>query len=79
MTRLLLITERFAPDLGGLATSATRLVKTLSQLGVEVDVVSWSRYLQPGEVSPPTSLNGQPRVYRIGLYRHWDMTMPSIF
>ncbi|BAB77684.1 glycosyltransferase [Anabaena sp. FACHB-709] len=76
MTRLLLITERFAPDLGGLATSATRLVKTLSQLGVEVDVVSWSRYLQPGEVSPPTSLNGQPRVYRIGLYRHWDMTMP---
>ncbi|HEY9799189.1 MAG TPA: glycosyltransferase family 4 protein [Leptolyngbyaceae cyanobacterium] len=75
MTRLLLITERFTPDLGGLATSATRLVTSLSQLGVEVDVICWSRYLQPGEISPPTS-DAQPRVYRIGLYRHWDMTMP---
>lgn len=75
MTRLLLITERFAPDLGGLATSATRLVTSLSQLGVEVDAVSWSRYLQPGEISPPPS-EAQPRLYRIGLYRHWDMTMP---
>ncbi|MGH1396561.1 MAG: glycosyltransferase family 4 protein [Trichormus sp.] len=74
--RLLLITERFIPDLGGLASSATRLATTLSQMGVEVDVVTWSRYLQPGEVLPPASLEIQPRIYRIGLYRHWDMTMP---
>ncbi|QLE56991.1 glycosyltransferase [Nostoc sp. TCL26-01] len=76
MQRLLLITERFAPDLGGLASSATRLVTRLSQLNLEVDVVTWSRYLQPGEVLPPTSLDEKPRIYRIGLYRHWDMTMP---
>lgn len=83
MNRLLLITERFAPDLGGLATSATRLVTTLCQLGMKVDVVTWSRYLQPGEVLPPQEKeNGgeiaeaKYRVYRIGLYRHWDMTMP---
>ncbi|MBD2438323.1 glycosyltransferase [Nostoc sp. FACHB-110] len=76
MTRLLFITERFAPDLGGLARSATRLVTTLAQLGVEVDVVTWSRYLQPGEVLPPEFINVQCRVYRIGLYRHWEMTMP---
>ncbi|MBD2353855.1 glycosyltransferase family 4 protein [Tolypothrix sp. FACHB-123] len=76
MTRLLFITERFAPDLGGLARSATRLVGTLSQLGVEVDVVTWSRYLQPGEVLPPETKEANIRVYRIGLYRHWDMTMP---
>jgi glycosyltransferase involved in cell wall biosynthesis len=77
MKRLLLITERFAPDLGGLATSATRLVATLSQLGIEIDVVTWSRYLQPGEVLPPEAGGGEkPRIYRIGLYRHWDMTMP---
>ncbi|MBW4641902.1 MAG: glycosyltransferase family 4 protein [Goleter apudmare HA4340-LM2] len=75
MKRLLVITERFTPDLGGLATSATRLVGTLSQLGVEVDVVTWSRYLQPGEVLPPEREDNY-RVYRIGLYRHWDMTMP---
>ncbi|MBD2206418.1 glycosyltransferase family 4 protein [Calothrix sp. FACHB-1219] len=76
MTRLLFITERFAPDLGGLARSATRLVGTLSQLGIEVDVVTWSRYLQPGEVLPPETKEAKIRVYRIGLYRHWDMTMP---
>ncbi|MBD2194347.1 MULTISPECIES: glycosyltransferase family 4 protein [Calothrix] len=76
MTRLLFITERFAPDLGGLARSATRLVGTLSQLGIEVDVVTWSRYLQPGEVLPPENKEAKIRVYRIGLYRHWDMTMP---
>jgi L-malate glycosyltransferase len=74
MKRLLFITERFAPDLGGLARSATRLVSTLRQLGIEIDVVTWSRYLQPGEVSPSESQ--EPRIYRIGLYRHWDMTMP---
>ncbi|MEA5582951.1 glycosyltransferase [Nodularia harveyana UHCC-0300] len=76
MKRLLLITERFAPDLGGLASSATRLVTTLCELGLEVDVVTWSRYLQPGEVLPPESVDAKYRVYRIGLYRHWDMTMP---
>ncbi|MBU7582254.1 MAG: glycosyltransferase [Nostoc sp. TH1S01] len=76
MNRLLFITERFAPDLGGLARSATRLVATLCQLGVAVDVVTWSRYLQPGEVLPPESINAKSRVYRIGLYRNWDMTMP---
>ncbi|MBD2215269.1 glycosyltransferase [Nostoc linckia FACHB-104] len=76
MTSLLLITERFAPDLGGLARSATRLVRTLSQLGMEIDVVTWSRYLQPGEVLPPETIEKNIRVYRIGLYRHWDMTMP---
>jgi glycosyltransferase involved in cell wall biosynthesis len=76
MKKLLLMTERFAPDLGGLARSATRLVATLAQLGVEVDIVTWSRSLQPGEVLPPKSGDVQPRVYRIGLYRHWDMTMP---
>ncbi len=75
MKRLLLITERFTPDLGGVATSATRLVTTLSQLGIEIDVVTWSRYLQPGEVLPPKE-GDKYRVYRIGLYRHWDMTMP---
>jgi L-malate glycosyltransferase len=74
MKRLLFITERFAPDLGGLARSATRLVSTLSQLGIEIDVVTWSRYLQPGEVLPSESQ--EPGIYRIGLYRHWDMTMP---
>jgi glycosyltransferase involved in cell wall biosynthesis len=73
MLRLLLLTERFPPDIGGVATSAGRITQVLTQLGLEVDVVTWSRYLQPGEVSK-TDI---PQVYRVGLYRHWDMTMPS--
>lgn len=89
MQRLLFITERFPPDIGGVARSAERIVTTLSQLGIAVDVLTWSRYLQPGEVIPPdvslpSTHSGknqdpsahQPRIHRIGLYRQWDMTLP---
>nr|WP_290221595.1 glycosyltransferase family 4 protein [Trichocoleus desertorum] len=79
MQHLLFITERFPPDLGGVATSAGRITATLCQLGVDVDVVTWSRYLPPGEVLPPEAIAtsaGKLCVHRIGLYRAWDMTMP---
>lgn len=80
MSSFLFITERFPPDLGGLASSSERLTASLCQLGIAVDVLTWSRYLQPGEVLPPkptsTPDTSTPRVYRVGLYRHWDMTMP---
>lgn len=74
--RLLLLTERFPPDLGGVATSAGRLSRAIAELGMRVDIVTWSRYLQPGEVLAPKSETEIPQVYRMGLYRHWDMTMP---
>ena len=79
MPRLLLITERFPPDVGGLASSANRLTESLCNLGVEVDILAWSRYLQAGEVRSESLLSPhvlQGQVYRVGLYRHWDMTMP---
>jgi L-malate glycosyltransferase len=57
MKRIIFICEPFAPDLGGLASSATRLVSTLCQLNIEIDVVTWSRYLQPGEVLPPDTFD----------------------
>lgn len=69
MPRLLFLSERFPPDLGGLATSAGRVSASLREMGVEVDVLTWSRFLQPGEVKAEGNL------YRIGLYRHWDMTL----
>ena len=53
MQRILFITERFPPDIGGVARSAERIVSSLIQLGIVVDVLTWSRYLQPGEVIPP--------------------------
>lgn len=72
MPRLLFIAERFPPDIGGVSRSASRIISSLVQLGLEVDVVVWSRFLQPGEVKLETS---KTHVYRLGLYRHWDMTM----
>lgn len=73
VSRLLFLAERFPPDIGGVATSARRISSALKELGIAVDVVVWSRYLQPGEVLPPQSETA--KVYRIGLYRNWDMTM----
>lgn len=72
MARLLFIAERFPPDMGGVARSAGRLAQSLTRLGITVDVLVWSRYLQPGEVREEP---GQLTVYRVGLYRHWDMSM----
>ncbi|OLP16085.1 glycosyl transferase family 1 [Leptolyngbya sp. 'hensonii'] len=78
MTRLLFLAERFPPDIGGLAVSADRITQALCQLGLEVDVLVWSRYLQPGEVRPPDpeAQPWLPQIYRVGLYRNWDMSMP---
>jgi glycosyltransferase involved in cell wall biosynthesis len=80
LQRLLFVTERFPPDMGGLAASAGRIAAALSQLGIAVDVLTWSRFLQPGKVLPPESsgakTTSEPAIYRIGLYRHWDMTLP---
>ena len=69
MPRILLIAERFPPDIGGLATSGVRIANSLFKLGIELDVLVWSRYLQPGEVQPLTD-TFPFSVYRIGLYCH---------
>ena len=49
MGRLLFLTERFPPDLGGVARSARRISSTLAQ-ETEVHVVAWTRTLPPGEL-----------------------------
>ncbi len=72
MKRILFLTERFPPDLGGVATSSGRIAGALAGLGVGVDVVAWTRSLQPGQVA---RLEGSPQVFRIGRYREWDTTM----
>lgn len=79
MSRLLFITERFAPDIGGLASSAFRITNVLCQLGIKVDILTWSKSLQPGDVllpDPSAEQFQEPQLYRVGRYRHWDMTMP---
>jgi glycosyltransferase involved in cell wall biosynthesis len=73
MKRLLFITEHFPPAFGGVAMSANRIVNALCSLGVDVDVLAWTRALQPGVVE---STGENPRVFRIGRFREWDNTFP---
>ncbi len=73
MKRLLFITERFPPDLGGLATSAYRIAQALEKLDVQVTILIFTRSLLPGTVQ---FSGGSIPVYRLGRYRQWDMTLP---
>lgn len=69
---MLLITERFAPDLGGVARSAERTARSLSSLGLAVHVLAWTRTLPPGELQSEVS-NGVT-VHRLGLFANWDIS-----
>jgi glycosyltransferase involved in cell wall biosynthesis len=71
--RLLFIAERYPPDLGGVATSAGRISQALAEIGVDVDVVAWTRNLQPGVVLQE---GANPSVNRMGRFREWDNTLP---
>lgn len=73
-----MLTERFVPDLGGVARSAFRTATALSRLGVDVHVLAWTRTLQPGELSSATeeSYSGSGiSVHRLGLFSNWDFSM----
>lgn len=81
--RLLMITERFAPDIGGLARSSARTAAALSRLpGAElaVDVLAWTRTLPPGAVQTVAgeevaeSARGL-RIHRLGLFANWDLSL----
>src|ERR1039457_6622488 len=73
MTRILFLTERHAPDAGGVSARATRIARSLAALGAEVDVVSWTRSIEAGQVVREP---GSPTVYPIGRFREWNTTMP---
>jgi glycosyltransferase involved in cell wall biosynthesis len=73
MARILVLTEHYPPDAGGVAASSARIARTLASLGAHVDVVSWTRSLQAGQVA---TAEGTPAAYRIGRFREWDTTMP---
>ena len=71
--RLLFLTERYPPDVGGVAASAGRISRTLAAMDLEADVVTWTRGLEPGMV---VSDPGRPAVYRMGRFREWSSTLP---
>lgn len=81
MSRILFLSERHPPDIGGLSASTARISRCLSLLGHDVDVLAWSRNLQAGQLekveASHSDAQGNLSVYRQGLYRNWDLTMAA--
>lgn len=72
--RLLFFAERYAPDIGGLAVSGTRTARALARLGVQVDVLAWTKTLPPGALETTETPDG-PTLHRLGLFASWDLSM----
>jgi len=70
---LLMICERFPPEVGGLARSGGRIASTLGRLGYGVHVLAWSRQLPPGIVE--TGEVEGITLHRMGRFSNWDLTL----
>ncbi|MFM8251458.1 MAG: glycosyltransferase [Planctomycetota bacterium] len=81
--RLLFVTERFPPAIGGVAASASRIAHSIAALGHTVDVFHLTRDLPSGAVdSRPveprrsgTETSSGVTVHRMGTARHSDFTL----
>ena len=76
---ILMIVQRHPPDIGGLARSGARIAASLAKLDLHVDVLAWTRTLQPGVVDSqdltPDAVDGRVEVHRLGLFHNWDLSM----
>jgi glycosyltransferase involved in cell wall biosynthesis len=78
---LLIIAERFPPDLGGVAQSASRIANSIGRLDWNVHVLAWTKTLAPGvleTVDAPEE--GDTRaaavtIHRLGLFSNWDLSI----
>ena len=43
--KILFVTERFAPDIGGVAVSANRIANRIDELGAELHVLAWTKQI----------------------------------
>ena len=83
--RLLLITERFPPDIGGLARSGARTAGALGRLSlggtaIDVDVLAWTKSLPSGALETAdagTAARAAEGVtlHRLGLFANWDLSL----
>jgi len=73
--RVLLIANRFAPDIGGLAVSSTRTAASLCAAGADVDVLAWTRAVPSGQLETQPGGAGKPVVHRLGLFHNWDLSL----
>ena len=79
--RVLLIAERFPPDIGGLARSGARTAGALVKLGAQVDVLAWTRTAAPGslqtveDAGTVTPFARGVTLHRLGLFGSLDLSM----
>ena len=71
--KILFVTQSYAPNIGGLATSGTRISNTLAQLGHEVHVLAFTGELDAGDVETQ-QMPGGVTVHRFGRSKKVDFT-----
>ena len=71
--KILFLTERFAPDIGGVARSSGRIAEALVRIGASVDVLAWTKSLPPGELA--TQSASGVTVHRLGLFGGLDFSL----
>jgi glycosyltransferase involved in cell wall biosynthesis len=72
--RLLFLTERYPPDLGGVAASAGRLSLSLAAIGHEVHVLTLTREMPAGTVDR-VRIGDRLELSRFGQAKHLDFTL----
>jgi glycosyltransferase involved in cell wall biosynthesis len=73
--RLLLLSERFPPDLGGVARSAARMARRLAGMGHQVHVLCWTKQLAGGQLDSQAPEDAGPIVHRLGMFGNLDSTL----
>lgn len=77
---LLILAERFPPDVGGVARSALRTAFAVSSLGWRVHVLAWTKTLPSGVLDTVRTVGsgntgGEIVVHRLGLFSDQDFSM----
>ena len=73
MKRILFVTQSYTPNIGGLATSGTRISNTLAQLGHEVHVLAFTGEIDSGDVETEHATGGVT-IHRFGRAKQIDFT-----
>lgn len=72
--RLLFLTERFSPDLGGVSKSATRIAHAIDALGMTVDVLALTKAIQAGSLETD-SFGRNSHIHRLGMFSNIDYSL----
>jgi len=76
---LLVIAERFPPDLGGVARSSFRTAAAIAKLGWDVHVLAWTKSFSPGRIETTHSADSDAdhgvTVHRLGLFSNLDFSL----